>query len=59
MGEHHRRRPVTETQTNGDDTVMFGDSRISPVLYKTMMKIYFQQVELIFLRPDVKYKLAG
>lgn len=59
MDEHHRRRPVTETQTDGDDTEMFGESRFSPVLYKTMMKIYFQQVELIFLRPDVKKKLAG
>lgn len=35
MGEHQRRRPVTETQTNGEDTEGFAGNRSRPILYKT------------------------
>lgn len=35
MGEQHRGQPVTETQTNREDTLVFGDIRYSPILYKT------------------------
>lgn len=59
MGEHRRRRPVTETPTNRDSR---GLNTAEPALFCTelrTMTIYFQQVELIFRRPEVKSWLAS